>query len=46
MSPANIIINKLRAAIEEAEEEIRYYMFSIRDSCEQRLVQDSQVLQE
>jgi hypothetical protein len=46
MSPANAIMNKLRAAIEEAEEEIRHYMFSMRASCEQRAVQDSQVLQE
>jgi len=46
MSPANAIIIKFRAAIEEAEVEIQHYMFSMRASCEQRAVQDSQVLQE
>jgi hypothetical protein len=43
MSPPKAIMNKLRAGIEEAEEELQY---SMRASCEQRAVRDAQVLQE
>jgi len=39
-------MNRLRAAVEEAEGEIRHSMFSLRTSCEQRADQNSQALQE
>ncbi len=38
-------MNRLRAAVDEAEEEIRHSMFSMRASCEQRAAQNLQALQ-
>jgi len=46
LSPVAAIMNGLRAAVEEAEGEIRHSMFSVRASCEQRADQNSQALQE
>ncbi|KAB2099687.1 hypothetical protein AG0111_0g12081 [Alternaria gaisen] len=46
LSPANAIMNRLRAAVDEAEEEVRQSMFSMTASCEQRAAQNLQALQE
>jgi hypothetical protein len=38
-------MNKLRAAIEEAEDQIQHHMFSVGAACEQRAARNSQALQ-
>ena len=43
--PVEATLNKVRAAIEKAEEEIHHQMFSVRAACEQRAAQELQALQ-